>query len=93
MHVELDELEISILKCLLFTESFERIVEECKVTDDKNIVADGLKSLLKHKLVRPMNLKNGEFKSSIVYDSDKMHAFHYQATAKCISWMEENQLS
>jgi hypothetical protein len=91
--VELDELEVSILKSLLFTESFERIVEECTTTKDKNIVADGLKSLLKHKLVRPMYLKNGEFVASIVYDSDKMYAFQYQATAKGISWMEENQLS
>lgn len=91
--MELDQLEISILKSLLFTESFEQIISECAVTHDKNIVADGLKSLLKHKLVRPMHLKNGEFSTSMVYDSDKMHSFHYQATAKGITWMEENQLS
>jgi precorrin isomerase len=90
--MELELLEITILRSIIFTESFAAIVEECKVTTDSNIVADGLKSLLKKKLVRPM--KPGidkTFVPSLVYDSDRMHAFHYQATAKGISWLEEHK--
>lgn len=86
--MELDALELAILKTLLFTESFDRIVEENGYIADRNIVADGLKSLLKYKLVRPMNETDQGYSVSLVYDSDRMGAFHYQATAKGIEYME-----
>ena len=90
--MELELLEITILKSILFPESFKVIVEECRVTNDSNIVADGLKSLLRKKLARPMKRGTDKaFVPSLVYDSDRMQAFYYQATAKGITWLEKHK--
>jgi hypothetical protein len=35
-----------------------------------------------------MNVTENGYSVSLVYDSDKMGAFHYQATAKGIEYME-----
>lgn len=86
--MELDALELAILKTLIFTESFDQIVEENGFIRDRNIVADGLKSLLKYKLARPMRRTEHGYEVSLVYDSDKMGAYHYQATARGIEYIE-----
>ena len=80
-------LEKKILGSLLFTESFDAIVEEAR--ENKYLVADILKDLIKNKYVSPMvfNEEKGEYQTSFMYDSDNMHAYHYQMTAKGLKFL------
>lgn len=86
--MEPDKLQLEILRIILFTEPFSRIVEECTLTRDKNIVADGLKLLMKNRLARPMKASGEGYVASLVYDSDHMDHYFYQATAKGIKLLE-----
>lgn len=75
-------LERKILTSLVFTESFDTILEEAR--ESEFLVADVLKWLIKHKYVSPMELDaaTGEYKTTYMYDSDNMRAYHYCMTGK-----------
>jgi hypothetical protein len=80
-------LEKKILTSLLFTESFDTIIEEAK--ESEFLVADVLKDLIKSKYVSPMvlNEETQEYESTYMYDSDNMRAYHYQMTAKGLNFL------
>ncbi len=80
-------LEKKILTSLLFTESFDTIIEEAK--ESEFLVADVLKDLIKGKYVSPMvlNDETQEYESTYMYDSDNMRAYHYQMTAKGLNFL------
>lgn len=80
-------LEKKILTSLLFTESFDTIIEEAR--ESEFLVADVLKWLIKSKYVSPMELneEKGEYKATFMYDSDNMRAYHYQMTAKGLTFL------
>lgn len=82
-------LEKKILGSLLFAESFETIIEEAK--ESEYLVADVLKWLIKNKYVSPMEQeeKTGEYKTTFMYDSDNMRAYHYCMTAKGLRFLAE----
>ena len=83
--IELPDLELEVLKLCLYQESFNTICEECKLTDDPNIVGDAIKNLIHHKLLKAenTNLKT----MSWIYDGDKMSESHFRATAKGVDYM------
>lgn len=82
---DLPELETEILKLCLFTESFEKICEECQWTQDEHIIADAIKNLIHKKLLLAENQSNSQL--AWVYDSDRMRESHFRATASGISLM------
>ncbi|MBI1307134.1 MAG: hypothetical protein GC181_11080 [Bacteroidetes bacterium] len=85
----MDELSITILRLLIFPETFDSIVEECEIESSKHIISDVLKKLIHDELVSPgFNDEKGNFKRSLGYDSDAMGAYIYQITAKGIRRLE-----
>ncbi len=83
--MELEPLELALLNTTLFPEKFESIRSENKFTQDPYLVADGLKNLLKNRLIRPVH---SDGKASLVYDSDHMDDYLYEATQKGIAVLE-----
>ncbi|MBR9860664.1 hypothetical protein GYB22_07925 [bacterium] len=77
---DLPELEKEVLGLCVFTESFEKICEECQWTKDEHIVADAIKNLIHKKLLQAQNASISSL--SWVYDSDKMKESHFKATSK-----------
>lgn len=79
----MDKIAISILNLLIFPETFQSIVDECPIPTTKYITADILKQLLHDELIIPIDEdEKGNFKRSLVYDSDNMDRYRYQITSK-----------
>lgn len=80
-------IEKKVLTSLIFVESFDTILEEVK--ESEYLVADVLKWLIKNKYVSPMQKQEEgeEYKTSFMYDSDNMRAYHYQMTAKGLKFL------
>ena len=87
--IELPDLESELLRACLFTESFETLVEECKLETKKSVIADAIKNLIHYKLLIATNT---DISVSWVYDSDKMMDSSFKATASGVEWMELNPL-
>jgi hypothetical protein len=86
--IELNTVQIHILRALTFPEPFDTLVEEIK--ERQPIISNELKFLIDKGLVLSMEeLENGSFKPSIFYDSDNMRAFRYQVSAKGLQHLEE----
>ena len=85
--IELPDLESELLRACLFTESFETLVEECKLESKQSIIADAIKNLIHFKLLIATNI---DVSLTWVYDSDKMMDSSFKATAKGVEWMELN---
>ena len=83
--IELDLVEKGVLEKLIFEETFENILQECRDLALPNVITDVLKYLIQHKLVvakYPAETKKS--KPGFMYDSDRMKDYTYQATAKGI---------
>lgn len=81
-------LEKKILTSLIFTESFETIIEETK--ESRYLVAEVLKWLIKKRYVSPMQLgAKGEFEPTYMYNTDNMHDYHYRMTADGLRFLGE----
>lgn len=80
-------LEKKILSKLLFTESYDTIVEETK--EKATLVGSVLKELIKQKLVTPMEYSNEEqdYKPTFMYDADNMRAYRYRITASGLKFL------
>ncbi|MGV3597002.1 MAG: hypothetical protein ACO1PI_03985 [Bacteroidota bacterium] len=80
-------LEKKILTSLLFTESFETILEETK--QNEFLVANVLKWLITRRYVTPMKYSETkkDYEPSFIYDSDNMRAFHYRITAEGLKFI------
>ncbi len=78
---QLTDVEYDILNVLYFVEPFDKILEE--VTNiPENIVRDGLRFLIGHKMVAPMkwDAKKKDYVRSNIYDADDMRAYRYLIT-------------
>ncbi|MFM9943979.1 MAG: hypothetical protein ACKVQB_01970 [Bacteroidia bacterium] len=89
--MDLDAVEKGVLEKLIFEETFDNIIQECRDLALPNVTADVLKYLIQHKLVVakvPADLAPGETKgkskAGFMYDTDRMKDYTYQATAKGI---------
>ncbi len=83
--MDLDRVEKGVLEKLIFEETFENILQECKDLALPNVITDVLKYLIQHKLVvakYPTETKKS--KPGFMYDSDRMKDYTYQATTKGI---------
>ena len=81
--MELDTLETDVLEKLIFEETFDNILAECKTLAAPGVIADVLKYLIQHKLVvAKFPLENKKTKAGFMYDTDHMRDYTYQATAK-----------
>ncbi len=79
--MELNTLQIDILRSLTFPEPFDTLVEEIKATEP--VIGAELKELIVWGLVQVMREdERGRYVSSIYYDSDNMRAFRYQTSSK-----------
>jgi hypothetical protein len=80
-------LEKKILTSLLFTESFDTIVEEVKQSE--YLVADILKWLITRRYVSPMqyNETKKDYEPSFIYDSDNMRHYHYRMTGEGLNFL------
>ena len=85
--IELPDLESELLRACLFIESFETLVEECKLESKQSVIADAIKNLIHFKLLIATNI---DVSLTWVYDSDKMIDSSFKATAKGVEWMELN---
>ena len=86
--IELNTVQIDILRALLFPEPFDTLVEEIK--EKQPIIGAELKFLIGKGFVLPMEEgRDGSFKPSIYYDTDNMRAFRYQVSAKGLQHLEE----
>lgn len=77
---KLNSIQYRILDRLYFTEPFENLLAE--VSEPEPIVADELKTLIMKGYVQVMDYdqENGNWKKSLIYDTDNMRAFSYRAT-------------
>jgi len=82
--MELDVLESEVLEKLIFEETFDNILTECKSLAVPGVVADVLKYLIQHKLVVAKFPHQNRSKAGFMYDTDHMRDYSYQATAKGI---------
>lgn len=84
-------LEKKVLTSLIFTESFETIIEETK--ESRYLVAEVLKWLIKKRYVSPMQLNDtkGEYEPTYMYDTDNMRAYHYRMTADGLRFLGEGK--
>lgn len=86
--MELDLLEKGVLEKLIFEETYESILLECKSLALPNVISDILKYLIQHKcVVAKVVLENKKSKAGFMYDSDRMKDYTYQATAKGIRFL------
>ncbi len=85
--IELPDLEMEILRACLFPETFNTLVDECKLENKQSVIADAIKNLIHYKLLVP---SNADVSLSWIYDSDKMKDSSFKATAKGVEWMELN---
>ncbi len=84
---ELNPLAEKIIGMLLFEENFNHIVEESG-EKSKSVVQDEVKQLIVSDYVKPVaNIETG-IRSSIHYDSDKMHDYSFQLTGKGMKYLE-----
>ncbi|MFM2376458.1 MAG: hypothetical protein RLZZ165_1555 [Bacteroidota bacterium] len=85
--IELNPIQRQILRSLIFAEPFGTLVEEVKASP--HVISSELKFLIARGLVSPMEAgPNDRYRPSIYYDSDNMHAFRYQITAKGLKHQE-----
>lgn len=85
--IELPDLETEILRACLFPETFNTLVDECKLENKQSVIADAIKNLIHYKL---LVASNADVSLSWIYDSDKMKDSSFKATAKGVEWMELN---
>ena len=86
--MELNTLQIDILRSLTFPEPFDTLVEEIKATEP--VIAAELKELIVWGLVQVMmEDERGRYKSSIYYDTDNMRAFRYQISSKGLQFQAD----
>ena len=85
--IELPDLEMEILRACLFQETFDTLVDECKLETKQSVIADAVKNLIHYKL---LVATNNDVSLSWIYDSDKMKDSSFKATAKGVEWMELN---
>jgi hypothetical protein len=79
---ELDEIELEILRKLIFEESLNLILEESKSLASKNVILSILKQFIQMGLVVAKQPQpNKRSKSGFIYDSDHMGDFNYQITS------------
>ena len=83
--IELPDLEMEILRACLFPETFDTLVDECKLETKQSVIADAVKNLIHFKL---LVATNNDVSLSWIYDSCKDSSF--KATAKGVEWMELN---
>lgn len=76
---ELNPIQFKILNSLYFEESFQTLIDE--VGGMSAVIADELKQLIDRRLVQVLESTNSGFRKSIMYDTDDMHAYYYQATS------------
>jgi len=78
---QLTDVEYDILNVLYFVEPFEKILEEVNNIPE-NIVRDGLRFLIAHRMVAPMkwDAKKKDYTRSNIYDGDDMRAYRYLIT-------------
>lgn len=84
---ELNPLAEKIISMLIFEENFNHIYEESG-EKNRNVVQDEVKQLIVSDYVKPVaNIETGK-RSSIHYDSDKMHDYSFQLTGKGMKYLE-----
>ena len=87
--MEPDLLERAVLDKLIFDESYENLLMECRSLAKPNVLTDVLKLLIQHKLVVAKPVQDGErAKPGFMYDSDHMHDYTYRATAKGVKFLQ-----
>lgn len=90
--IELEALERAVLEKLIFDERFENILVDCKELAKPNIIEDVLKYLIQYKLVMSRYAGSGKSsKPGFIYDSDHMHDYTYQISAKGIKCLMEKK--
>lgn len=78
-----EQLEVKILEHLIFEETIDHILDECKTVAPSNVIIRILKQLLHQKqVVARTPVPGRSSKPGFIYDSDKMDDYTYQATAK-----------
>ena len=53
--IELPDLEMEILRACLFPETFDTLVDECKLETKQSVIADAVKNLIHYKLLVATN--------------------------------------
>jgi len=90
--IELEALEIAVLEKLIFDERFENILADCKELAKPSIIEDVLKYLIQYKLVMSRYAEGGKpSKPGFMYDSDHMHDYTYQISAKGLKCLMEKK--
>lgn len=88
--MELEAIEKTVLEKLIFDERFENILADCKELAKPSIVEDVLKYLIQHKLVMSRYAGGGKpSKPGFMYDSDHMHDYTYQISAKGLRYITQ----
>jgi hypothetical protein len=86
--IELNDIQIQILRSLTFPEPFDVLVEEVKAREP--VIGAELKALIVLSLVQIVEPQaSGRYKASIYYDSDNLRAFWYQISSKGIEVLQD----
>lgn len=84
--MEIDKTEKEVLQKMIFAESYDNILNDCKETAPANVITDILKYLLHHKLIVAIPIEKGG-KSGYLFDSDNMHDYQYRITSRGIKML------
>jgi len=78
--MEISQIELDVLNCVYFVESFDKILEE--VAAPSPVVADVIKTLIHKKMIVSMQWDEAkqDYVRSFIYDSDNMSAYAYLIT-------------
>lgn len=91
MAVREEQLQRKVLSLLIFPESFQHILEECGKDLSAPVITSVIKDLMRDNKLCPVDAESG--KKTFFYDSDRMHDYYYQATARGLDWLEKKNFS
>lgn len=80
--IELDKFELELLDKVFHSETYENLKGEYSA--DEYILRDCIRSLARKKLIFILipGEKEDQWKKSFLYDTDKLHHYKFQASAK-----------
>lgn len=79
--------EKKILKCLIFPEPYDVLLEE--TGSDKGALRDDLINLINYRLIEIIDPESSDQNGTSFYDSDNVHEFSFRATKTGLKQIRE----
>jgi len=84
--LEIDQYEEELLGLSFHAEPYGQLIAE--FSGDEYIFRDCLRSLIRKKLLSALIPEKGDWKRTLLYDTDRLDLYRYQVSAKGIEMLE-----